>query len=1008
MNTLHSTLYTLLLLLASNSLMAQNEIRIDSLDKPYFLIFDSLSTGLDIEEIPYYSLYNRVIPWSDLVEWRDEDTITTSKFYQSWWDLEMSNVQNFYADSYHELRDTLRLRSLREQLTVPVIRYNFAYFDSLSFANEYFAFIEGIITETGADPEPYNENEVVLAALISGTIYADTDYDIVFDPGLVLNNSGLDVEEITVTNLNDNEYVVLTPSGTESFNFRDTGFAVLEFLVQFEDQSVFTIYQCVMVVGKPDDHDCDNPEDQVLESDIPYKGLDEDVKTTSIANFQIFYRYQEESTECEHELQKPIIMVDGYDPTNERKIDIIYDNYLKYNIQGDNLGDDLRELGYDIIILNFPIIGSDEVQNQTEVRAYDESNQFLNYVNRDGRDGGADYIQRNAMLLVKLIQQVNDSLHNNNSQEEIVIVGPSMGGLISRYALAYMEKEDENEVPEMEHNTRLWISFDSPHLGANIPIGNQQTLSNFGAYYGMQMALDVYNQQITTYAGRQLLIEQLELLTVPIFGYEVYLPMLNNSHPYRINFLEELLSNGVEGSNGFPISTRNVSLINGSGSGTNSYTIGGKYMELEAFKNIIKAVTLENRYLNSYNTVSQTHYSKVKPEWYSSITITNNVTNQNPRGSMDIVPGGLFGSNLAIKNDADIALVNEGLDTHWGIVVPNHTFTPTISSLSFIASDLNWSSKVNDRHLVCEEEIPFDNYYIPVANQYHVTLTTESAEWVIQEILKGEKNCPTICSFEISGATRVCTGQNETYILDVSPPTGVTTDWSVSGTLSIVSQNNSSITVSSTGYNQNSKIIANFENPCGANPPQVTKSVISGTGIMGIGFDTYATCYYQAVASIVNDDYSYEWSLNNIHFSSTLPPLEHTYAPNGGFEAGISKDVYLKWTSSCGQDTKHVVFNESQNPPGCSWRPENLENDLTKTREILIFPNPADESFTIKGISEHSYRFSIYDVFGKLVLSDVFIHSTMVQTASFSKGIYVVQTKNETNDTTSHIRLSIQ
>jgi len=993
---------------------SQNEIEIRDLEKPYFLIFDSLASGLDTTVIPGGVLYNRVLPWSNLLEWRDEDTITTHRFYQAWWDLEMSNIHNCTTDSYIEVRDTLNLRSLREQLTIPVIRYNFAYFDSLSFANGYFDIVDGIITDTGSDPEHYNEKEVILATLVSGNIYAHTDYDIVYDSELFLSNSGANIEEITVTNLSVHEYVVLTPNNTETFNFRDSGMTTIEVKLKFDDQIEFAFFQRVMVLYKPESHDCGNPENQVLESDIPYQGEDEDVKTTSLANFQIFYRYQEESTECEHQLQKPIILLDGYDPEDKRSIRELYFEYLRYGTQNDNIGEELRGLGYDVIVLNFPEIGSEEVQFRSGVKAYDEEDQYLGYVNRDKRDGGADFIQRNAMLLVKLIQQVNDSLQTNMSSEEIVIVGPSMGGLISRYALAYMEKQHENEVPGMEHNTKLWISFDSPHLGANIPLGNQKTLTNFGYYHGMQLALDIYNQRVSTNAGNQMLIEQLDhiLVSHPFWGIQIeislYILKRNNSHLYRVNFMEDLSSNGLEGSNGFPLSTRNVALVNGSGNGTNSYSNGGKYMGLEAYKSIIKAIELENRYLGAYNTDSQIHYSRVKPNWHSNpIVHSGNVTNENPRGSMDIVPGGLFDSNLQIKNEADAALVSQGLNTQWEIVLPNHTFIPTISSLSFIESGFNWSTKVNDRHLVCEEEIPFDNYFLPSTNQAHVFLTPESAAWVLQEILKGEKDCPTICAFEITGADRVCTGQNETYTLDVSPPTGVTTDWSVSGTLSIVSQNNNSVTVSSTGYNQNSKIFANFENPCGADPRQIVKPVISGTGVMGIVFEPYAICYYQAEATIVNSDYTYEWSLNNIHFTSTMPPLEHTYAPGGGFEAGYTQDVYLKWESSCGQDTKHVVFNISQNPSGCSWRPEFPDDELPETKDILIYPNPAEELVTIEGTPQHYYNFSIYDVFGRQILSDSFIHKTLVNTSSFAKGVYVVKIHNTQDDSTMRIKLSI-
>lgn len=81
---------------------------------------------------------------------------------------------------------------------------------------------------------------------------------------------------------------------------------------------------------------------------------------------------------------------------------------------------------------------------------------------------GTDYIQRNALLLEEIIRWVN------NNKEPLggiiqpnVIIGQSMGGLIARWALRDMENKGQN------HQTRLFISYDSLHQGANVPLGYQ-------------------------------------------------------------------------------------------------------------------------------------------------------------------------------------------------------------------------------------------------------------------------------------------------------------------------------------------------------------------------------------------------------------------------------------------------------------------------------------------------------------------------------------------------------
>ena len=71
-----------------------------------------------------------------------------------------------------------------------------------------------------------------------------------------------------------------------------------------------------------------------------------------------------------------------------------------------------------------------------------------------------------------------------------------MGGLISRYALTYMESKN------IDHNTRLFISFDTPHRGANVPLGNQYWLKYFSNEPKAQESVEV----LSTPAAKQMLV----------------------------------------------------------------------------------------------------------------------------------------------------------------------------------------------------------------------------------------------------------------------------------------------------------------------------------------------------------------------------------------------------------------------------------------------------------------------------------------------------------------------
>ena len=123
-----------------------------------------------------------------------------------------------------------------------------------------------------------------------------------------------------------------------------------------------------------------------------------------------------------------------------------------------------------------------------------------------------------------------------------------------------MEKQQALGVPNMNHNCRLWVSFDSPHDGANIPMTVQETLRFFGIEGGQVKAKDAYQNQLRSPAARQMLIEQLD-------GQ-------NSTASFNQTYYNNLRSNGLAGSNGFPMNLRKVTLLNGTGNSRQTYGDG--------------------------------------------------------------------------------------------------------------------------------------------------------------------------------------------------------------------------------------------------------------------------------------------------------------------------------------------------------------------------------------------------------------------------------------------------
>ncbi|WP_223605692.1 T9SS type A sorting domain-containing protein [Chryseobacterium sp. OSA05B] len=172
-------------------------------------------------------------------------------------------------------------------------------------------------------------------------------------------------------------------------------------------------------------------------------------------------------------------------------------------------------------------------------------------------NNGVDYIQNNAALLSTAIQWVNAK---KSGMEPNVVIGQSMGGLVARYALKDMEQKG------IPHVTKLFISDDSPHLGANIPLGMQYMLINVARAYirtplvaGIgEFIVPMFNQGISindvltltdTPAARQMLINYAD------GNYQ-----LNNT--IHDNWQNELKLKG------YPQLTRNVAISNGSECGT--------------------------------------------------------------------------------------------------------------------------------------------------------------------------------------------------------------------------------------------------------------------------------------------------------------------------------------------------------------------------------------------------------------------------------------------------------
>lgn len=419
-----------------------------------------------------------------------------------------------------------------------------------------------------------------------------------------------------------------------------------------------------------------------IDSYTGFQGYDEDTPHIGQGEYQIFY------DNIDGILDKPIIICDGFDPEDSRDINTIY-SIGTYGDPAQNIFDNLRDEGLDVVVLNFP-----------------------NYTRADdGADiqGGADYIERNGLVLVNLIETIKTEM---SGTQDLIVIGPSMGGLITRYALTYMEQN------ALDHQTAIWLSFDSPHRGANVPISFQYAVNYFAEYLDNADMAALRDVQLNSVAAKQMLLDHYSAHLQDGESYlqdtALQLPLPNE---YRTTFMTTM--DGL----GFPQQTRNLAIINGSLNGTMTATPGATLMDGEIDPDGVGAADV-NLHFTPAISISDYNIDHIEITAYGVTINTFNAVAASPTSSsgLDSAPGGTvlfdsyFGSNPSdLEQQVQDALMVDAFD-----------FIPTMSSLAVDEPD--WYHSVNG-----SETTPFDNYIGGNTNQPHLTLTEEYAAFLMDE-----------------------------------------------------------------------------------------------------------------------------------------------------------------------------------------------------------------------------------------------------------------------------------
>jgi hypothetical protein len=358
-------------------------------------------------------------------------------------------------------------------------------------------------------------------------------------------------------------------------------------------------------------------------------------------------------------LTNPVIIIEGLDLDNSYGWDELYEL-----LNQEELLETLRVDGFDAVVLNFT--------------------------------DATDHIQRNAFVAIELLQQVQAAVDPNQT---VALAGASMGGLVGRYSLSYMEAN------AMEHRVRTFISFDSPQTGADIPLGLQYWVWFFASESDdATLLLAALNSP----AARQLLL----------YHYTDPPGVTGESDPLRGVLHDELTNLGE-----YPQLPRRVAVANGSAMQTGQGFSAGTQIIVWEYTSFLVDVT-GNVWAVPDITNQTIFYGLIDIVLLPEDEVSVSAHSTRP---LDNAPGGWRGTMAQM--DTTEAPYGDIVALH-----SNHCFIPTVSALALETDDLFYDIAGEPDLL---QLTPFDVVYYPLENEEHVAITPQNVEWLIAEIEYG-------------------------------------------------------------------------------------------------------------------------------------------------------------------------------------------------------------------------------------------------------------------------------
>ena len=459
------------------------------------LTLDSCFKALDFTEVTTGLLINKALPTINVALYNG--TLTDSNVANMFaWRRAYGTLRRAFIDStaaYDTLGAvTATMETYLENRVVPIALLNYqynslkdnAFGDSLIYLNTGEIQLHDV---SGRTQSPYETRTCFISS--AAVMQADTEVvRFVLPSALYITNDSRTIDYVEVDFDNGNGYItvdfddvisVAYDTSVEAqvkvrIHFTDFSLLASQFLVKIEP-NVFAAYG---YPGHADAH-------YYVVSSGTYAGV------RGKAHVYVHYSCQNATPK---KIMRPLIIVSGYLGPKE-----VGSNYLsKAYATG-------RDYVSNIKVLD-PVI-----HNKIISMEYD--------VIHISFEDAADYIQRNALVVEDIINEVNEEKISHGSTAKNVIIGYSMGGVVARLALGKIHAAhlaSPSTVPD--HDARVFYSHDAPQWGVNIPLGYQALTKSLFKFYGektgkvpfievMDVAWDY--RALTCNAGQQMLINNI-------------------------------------------------------------------------------------------------------------------------------------------------------------------------------------------------------------------------------------------------------------------------------------------------------------------------------------------------------------------------------------------------------------------------------------------------------------------------------------------------------------------